>query len=291
MRLVPAGEQIAATSGKTVLARLSTFGCLQRPADLFTFGGPPLQRAKPVLVVRSASLQSVEPTRPQHSAYVDSRTLLSPRAQHVERRTVHVLHGIEGERSPMSEPGPRVAAWFGILSDLLGEPLYEMPHQLILEQLAQTFSVTAIAHNSSDSVGRQQLIMHPHDVLTAFAELDEWLNGRAHELHPIIRWHAVTRDPRPTTMERVPTALVSTRDRRPLLSALTRYELEQQVAISYQLNGASHQAYVLGRARTDFSDDDMVVARHVQRALIGLDRQVSTIANSAASGVPSSMWG
>lgn len=177
----------------------------------------------------------------------------------------------------MSEPGPRVAAWFGIISDLLGEPLYEMPHQLILEQLAQTFSVTAVGHNSSDSVGRQQLIMHPHDVLTAFAELDDWLNGRAHELHPIIRWHAVTRDPRPTTMERVPTALVSTRDRRPLLSALTRYEVEQQVAISYRLNGASHQAYVLGRTRIDFSDDDLVVARHVQRALIGLDRQVSTI--------------
>jgi len=177
----------------------------------------------------------------------------------------------------MSEPGPRVAAWFGIIADLLGEPLYEMPHQLILEQIAQTFSVTAIGHSSSDSVGRQQLIVHPHDVLTAFVELDEWLNGRAHELHPLIRWHAITRDPRPTTMERVPTALVSTRDRRPLISSLKEYEVEQQVAISYRLSGASHQAYVLGRARTDFSDDDVVVARHVQRALIGLDRQVSTI--------------
>ena len=78
-------------------------------------------------------------------------------------------------------------------------------------------------------------------------------------------------------MARVPTALMSTRERWPLVSSLKPYGLEQQVAISYRLNGASHQAYILGRARTDFSDDDLVVARHVQRALIGLDRQVSTI--------------
>jgi DNA-binding CsgD family transcriptional regulator len=177
----------------------------------------------------------------------------------------------------MSEPGPRVAAWFGIIADLLGDPLYEMPHQLILEQLAQTFSVTGLGHSSSDSLGHQQLILHPRELLTPFGELDEWLNGRSHEHHPLLRWHAVTRDPRPTTMERVPTALVPTRDRQPLISGLKRFGVEQQVAISYRLSGASHQAYVLGRARTDFSDDDVVVARYVQRALIGLDRQVSMI--------------
>jgi len=178
----------------------------------------------------------------------------------------------------MSEPGPRVAAWFGFIADLLGDdPLYEMPHPLILDQFAQTFSVTGFGHSSSDLAGRVQLIAHPRVVLPPSAELDEWLNGRTHHHHPLLRWHAVTRDPRPTTMERVPTALISRRDRQPLVSALKRYEYEQQVAISYRLNGAYHQAYVLGRARTDFNDDDLVVARYVQRALIGLDQQITTI--------------
>jgi DNA-binding CsgD family transcriptional regulator len=178
----------------------------------------------------------------------------------------------------MSEPGPRVAAWFGFIADLLGAgPLYEMPHTLILEQITQTFTVTGLVHSSSGPDGRQQLIAHPRVVLPPVDELDEWLDGRTHHHHPLLRWHALTRDPRPTTMERVPTALVSRRDRQPLVSVLKRYEYEQQVAISYRLNGASHEAYILGRARTDFSDDDLVVARHVQRALIGLDRQISTI--------------
>ena len=70
---------------------------------------------------------------------------------------------------------------------------------------------------------------------------------------------------------------MSTRERWPLVSSLKLNGLEQQVAISYRLSGASHQAYVLGRAGTDFSDDNLVVARHVQHTIIGLDRQVSMI--------------
>jgi DNA-binding CsgD family transcriptional regulator len=178
----------------------------------------------------------------------------------------------------MSEPGPRVAAWFGFISDLLGAgPLYEMPHPLILDLFAQTFTMTGPGHSSSDPRGRQQLIAHPRVVLPPLAELEQWLDGRTHEHHPLLRWHAVTRDPRPSTMERVPTALVSRRQRQPLISVLKQFGYEEQIAISYRLNGASHEAYILGRARTDFDDDDLVVAHHVQRALIGLDRHVSTI--------------
>lgn len=176
----------------------------------------------------------------------------------------------------MSEPGPRVAAWLGTISDLLGEQLYEMPHQVILEQLTRTFSVTGVGHSSSDSTGKQQMISFPEGLLDPVVELDEWLSGRSHKHHPLMRWHAVTGDPRPTTMDRVPTSLVPARDRRPILSALKRYGLEHQVAISYRFaRTPAHQTYVLGRDRTDFDDDDLVVARYVQRAVIGLDRQVS----------------
>lgn len=177
----------------------------------------------------------------------------------------------------MSEPGPRVAAWLGTISDLLGERLYEMPHQVILEQLARTFSVTAVAHSSSDSSGHQQMLSLPTDVLAHVAELDEWLNGRSHEHHPLIRWHATVRDPRPTTIARVPTAVISVRDRQPLIDGLKKQEIEQQIAIGYRLSGRSHQAYILGRAGTDFTDDDLVVARCVQRALMGLDRHVALL--------------
>src|SRR5690242_12277735 len=64
-----------------------------------------------------------------------------------------------------SEPGIRLAAWHDTIVDLLGEPLREMPHQLILETMAKTFDVTAVSHSTSDALGRQQVITHPRDVL------------------------------------------------------------------------------------------------------------------------------
>ncbi len=178
----------------------------------------------------------------------------------------------------MSEPGPRVAAWLGTISELLGEHLYEMPHQVILEQLAQTFRVTGVGHSSSDSTGKQQMLSFPEKLLDPVIELDEWLAGRSQKHHPLMRWHAATQDPRPTTMDRVPTNLVSERDRRPIISSLKLYGLEHQIAISYRLSGSpAQQTYVLGRDQTDFSDDDLTVARYVQCAMTGLDRQVSLI--------------
>ena len=79
-------------------------------------------------------------------------------------------------------------------------------------------------------------------------------------------------------MDRVPTNLVSERDRRPIISSLKLYGLEHQIAISYRLSGSpAQQTYVLGRDQTDFSDDDLTVARYVQCAMTGLDRQVSLI--------------
>ena len=90
----PAG--IKRVPGKTgLLSETVTLVCLQRPADLFTFGGPSLQRQSQCSW--SDQRLCIRLNRPQVGVYADSRTLLSPRAHHVERRTVHVLHGIEGE--------------------------------------------------------------------------------------------------------------------------------------------------------------------------------------------------
>ena len=175
----------------------------------------------------------------------------------------------------MSEPGPRVAAWLDTVSDLLCGHLYDMPHQVILQQLYRTFRVTGVGHSSSDSTGRQEIVSYPERLLDPVVELDEWLNGRSHKHHPLIRWHAVTGDPKPTSMDRVPTALVTARDRRPILSSLKQYGLEHQVAISYRLaRMPAHQTYILGRDGADFSDDDLVVAQYAQRAITALDRHV-----------------
>lgn len=175
----------------------------------------------------------------------------------------------------MSEPGPRVAAWLGTVCDLLSEHLYDMPHHVIFEQLERTFGVTAVCHNEADSLGRQSILTSPQDVLEPVTDLDEWLRGDSRGQNPLIRWHLATGDPRPWTIGRVPTTLVPLRDRAAFSAVVRRVEIDQQLAINYQLSGRAHRAYVLARHSADFTDDDLVVARHIQPALIALDGHVA----------------
>lgn len=178
----------------------------------------------------------------------------------------------------MSEPGPRVAAWLGTVADLLREPLLTMPHQVILEQLAATFPVTAVSHNWSDAEGEMGVSTHPVDVLAPLAgQMKSWLRGELAGSHPLIVWYLRTQDPRPWTIGRVPTALVPRREWQRIRQPLRPLELEQQLAINYRLAGSTYSTYVLGRGRIDFTEDDLVVAGYVQRALTGLDRQITLV--------------
>jgi DNA-binding NarL/FixJ family response regulator len=61
------------------------------------------------------------------------------------------------------------------------------------------------------------------------------------------------------------------------MTVLREVELEQQLSITYRLDGRSYQAYVLGRSGADFSDDDLVVAREIQRLIVGVDRQLTVV--------------
>lgn len=175
------------------------------------------------------------------------------------------------------EPGPRVAAWLGTVADLLQESLVEMPHEVIFEQLQRTFDVTAVSLTWASESSGYGVIVRPHDALEPLSEsgsMEAWLRGEVQGCHPLVAWHLATGDPRPWTNGRVPTALVPARKRIRVESLLRPLQLEQQLSISYRLEGPSYCTYVLGRGGLDFDDEDLVVAQHVQRALVGLHRQI-----------------
>ena len=187
---------------------------------------------------------------------------------------VEVKEGCE-----MSEPGPRVAEWFGIVSDLLRQPLTAMPKRDLMFHLVDTFDVTGVSWNSRDADGRIGLLQQPRDTLDAVAsEFGRWRSGELQDCHALLAWHAKTNDPRPWTIDRVPTTMVS-QGKRARVEALFRpIGLNQQMSISYRIDGPMHRAFVLGRGGRDFSDDDLVVARHIQRAIVALDVQTRLVA-------------
>ncbi len=178
----------------------------------------------------------------------------------------------------MASVEARVAEWVGFVGDVLRDPLREMPHDRIFGQLHKTFVSSAVSCTWYDGHAVSGDLMEPRDALaTLAAEMTEWHQGEWRDCHALARWYCVTQDPRPTTWERVPTAIVSASKRQQIERRLRPLDLDQQLAISYHLDGPAYKTYVLGRGSMDFDDDDLVVAAQVQRVLIGLGRQVAVL--------------
>jgi DNA-binding CsgD family transcriptional regulator len=172
----------------------------------------------------------------------------------------------------------RLVPWLGFVSDMLTTRLTHMPHEEIFDQLLATFPAVGVSYNWSQPDGRLGMITRPRAILIQYEEVvGAWQRGEVTLQHPLATWYFTSGDLRPTTCERVPTALVPKRDRGVVMEVLHEVELEQQLSITFRLDGCICQSYVLGRSGTDFTDDDLVVAREIQRLLIGLDRQVTMI--------------
>lgn len=188
----------------------------------------------------------------------------------------------------MSEPGPRVAEWFGIVTDLLRQPLTAMPKRHLMGRLIETFDVTGVSWNWRDDDCRFGLLVRPDNLLDPVADAtDRWRSGELFDSNALLRWFAKTKDPRPWTVGRVPTQMVPKGSRAPHDELFGPIALNQQLSIIYRLDGPMHRTFVLGRGGRDFSDDDLVVARYVQRAVVALDVQTRLIAHlSAGPQVP-----
>lgn len=172
----------------------------------------------------------------------------------------------------------RLVPWLGFVSDLLTEPLDQMPHEAIFDQLQASFPGVGVSYNWSEPDGRSGMIVRPQSLLVEYEEVvGAWQRGELKLAHPLATWYVTSGDISPTTCARVPTALVSTRDRSEIMRVLREAGLEQQLSITYRLDAGLYRAYVLGRSGSDFTDDDLVVAGQIQRLLIGIDRQLTLI--------------
>ena len=175
----------------------------------------------------------------------------------------------------MSSTSTRAAEWIGFVGDLLRQPLTQLPHAAIVDQLRGTFDVTAASYNWAEADGSQGIVIHPVDTLAPLAEeFLAWQRGEFVGRHPLVTWHLTVGDPRPSTNNRVPRGIVSNREREPILRMVRTIGCEHQLAINFRLSRHVYHAYVLARPGTDFSDEDLAVAGQIQRVVIGLDRQI-----------------
>ncbi len=187
----------------------------------------------------------------------------------------------------MADVSARAVAWLCGVLDLMREPLVKMPTQPVLQLLHEAYGAAAASRHWLDETGRMRTTIDPADALQGEQPTqDEWVSGRLWDAHPLLTWFVRTQDPAPQTAARVPTALVPRRRRMVLEVPLRRLGLEHQLSIPYRLTGRDHQAFVLGRGDRDFSDDDVLLSRYVQRSLVALDAQVRVLRGTRVGGGP-----
>lgn len=172
----------------------------------------------------------------------------------------------------------RSADWLAEVVDLMREPTPSVPVRALLPLLRRTFGGVMASWNWFDPDGSFGMVMDPPEVPRDEPEtLESWRTGEAFESHALVQWLRLTGDLRPQTTARVPTRVLSRRRRLPLERSLVGMGMEHQISVVYRRDPPAQRAFVVARGRTDFSDDDLAVARVVQRSLVAFDHQAAVV--------------
>ncbi len=170
----------------------------------------------------------------------------------------------------------RTDTWVEIVSDLLDRPPGSSGHAEILGPLSDTFDAAASWNWTRPDGSFGFLAYGLRAAWPTPAALAEWAR-ELRAVHPLVRWYALTNDPAALTIGRVPSAVATERDLAEVRSFYAEHELEQQLSLPMFLDGEQYDAFVLGRAGEDFSDEDVEVARQVQPLLRLLRRQAEVL--------------
>lgn len=165
------------------------------------------------------------------------------------------------------------ADWLDLVATLARGPADSFPLTALTDQLFATYGCVVSWNfiNADGSFGfemRDQIPGYPP------AGEEELWQERGMASHPIFRWYAATRQPWPTTIDRVPAAF-SPPEFTTLRELLTPFGLEHQLTMPYRYwDGAMH-LFVLARGDDDYSDQELHVAGWIQPLVMMLERQAS----------------
>ncbi len=173
----------------------------------------------------------------------------------------------------MRSTAAETADWLDLVATLARAPADSFPLTALTDQLFDTYGCV-VSWNFVNADGDFGFEMRER--IPGFPSQDEadvWMeHGMAS--HPIFRWYAATRQPWPTTIERVPRDL-SPAGFATLRELLTPYGLEHQLTLPYRYWGGALHLFVLARGGEDFSDQELEMAGWIQPLVMMLERQAS----------------
>lgn len=175
----------------------------------------------------------------------------------------------------------RCGRWLDLVGELLQRPLSQLPVELIARTLLETFDGNQSAYVVREPPGRVYPRLWPAPSRALLADTLEWARDRTRQAeHPLVHWFTVSGDLEAQSVGHVP---VSFRNVRLLASwheMSTPHGIEHQMSLPVYWHGGRDAVFIISRQDEDFTDEDLVLARRVQRLIVGLDRQARALATS-----------
>lgn len=176
--------------------------------------------------------------------------------------------------------------WVELVDHLLRGPGATTPTGLLTAELAATFGANCAWHWLEPEGFGFEMLEQPPGWPTD-EEMEFWAREALPE-HPLIQWFAVTGDSTAMTIGRVPEGVGTRRGRELVVESLAPVGFEQQLSIPYRHGPTSSRTFVLATSGSDFTDEQVALARRIQPLLVLLSRQEAVLerARPGASVVP-----
>src|SRR3712207_1055025 len=166
--------------------------------------------------------------------------------------------------------------WLDLVATVLATPLTTLPEERLAATLMLTFDATACAFHCRRAAVVVQRI-YPEGLIDA-AQQAEWHRLAVEEptRHPLLHYYLRTGDPAPRQVADVPAVFAGPAVRSGWVEWSRCHGVEHQLAIPLPVSADGLRWFVVGRSEP-FAPDLMLLARRVQRIVVGLDRQVAAL--------------
>jgi DNA-binding CsgD family transcriptional regulator len=166
--------------------------------------------------------------------------------------------------------------WLDVAVDLLESPRSDFPLDVLQPALLQSFDSEICGWNWRDAGGEFGMDVVGHARRELWAALAQETSENLTS-HPMVQWYLKAQDSRPQSFDRVPEAFCDPRERARVSEVLRSCSMARQLAIPCEVRGGAFRMFVLGRGGDDYSDDELRVARRVQRVVSVVHLQSTTI--------------
>ena len=179
--------------------------------------------------------------------------------------------------------------WMDLVARVLAVPMTALPEERIAATLITTFASSACAFHTRPARNTAVQRVYPVGRFST-AQLDEWvrLSVETPTVHPLLRYYFSTGDLGPHQVADVPSTIAGPWARARYAELMRPDGLEHQLAIPLPPAPGGPRWFVVGRS-TPYSPAEMLLARQVQRLIVGLDRQAAALTrwqHHAGSGEP-----